>query len=146
MLWLNASRDRIKSEHPGISVTEISKKAGEMWKQIGKDKKEVMYTLYHIHWTFQNVNASDCFLHLTVLVHFKLELILVSCSFHQEWEGKAEEAKKEYERAMREYKESGGGSSVSSKKYSKYSNSLRLTSSVKNEKFCNYSPSCCSKL
>ncbi|XP_062380501.1 FACT complex subunit SSRP1a [Sardina pilchardus] len=40
MLWLNASRERIKSEHPGISVTEISKKAGEMWKQIGKDKKE----------------------------------------------------------------------------------------------------------
>ncbi|XP_041930339.1 FACT complex subunit SSRP1a isoform X1 [Alosa sapidissima] len=40
MLWLNASRERIKSENPGISVTEISKKAGEMWKQIGKDKKE----------------------------------------------------------------------------------------------------------
>lgn len=47
MLWLNSSRDRIKSENPGISVTEISKKAGEMWKQISKDKKEV--TLYHIH-------------------------------------------------------------------------------------------------
>ncbi len=41
--------------------------------------------------------------------------------FHQEWDAKAEVAKKEYERAMREYKESGGGSSGSSKKYSKYS-------------------------
>ncbi|XP_036373224.1 FACT complex subunit SSRP1 isoform X3 [Megalops cyprinoides] len=40
MLWLNSSRERIKAEHPGISVTEISKKAGEMWKQLGKDKKE----------------------------------------------------------------------------------------------------------
>ncbi|XP_063046680.1 FACT complex subunit SSRP1a [Engraulis encrasicolus] len=40
MLWLNSSRERIKSENPGISVTEISKKAGEMWRQIGKDKKE----------------------------------------------------------------------------------------------------------
>uniref|UniRef100_A0A9J7Z3P4 FACT complex subunit SSRP1 n=2 Tax=Cyprinus carpio TaxID=7962 RepID=A0A9J7Z3P4_CYPCA len=40
MLWLNSSRDRIKSENPGISVTEISKKAGEMWKQLGKEKKE----------------------------------------------------------------------------------------------------------
>ncbi|KAL2077845.1 hypothetical protein ACEWY4_027349 [Coilia grayii] len=40
MLWLNSSRERIKSDNPGISVTEISKKAGEMWKQIGKDKKE----------------------------------------------------------------------------------------------------------
>jgi len=57
-------------------------------------------------------NASDCFL-------LKLELIPLSCSFQQEWEGKAEEAKKDYERAMREYKKSGGGSSSSSKKYSK---------------------------
>uniref|UniRef100_A0A673MMK7 FACT complex subunit SSRP1 n=1 Tax=Sinocyclocheilus rhinocerous TaxID=307959 RepID=A0A673MMK7_9TELE len=41
MLWLNANRERIKSENPGISVTEISKKAGEMWKQLGKDRKEL---------------------------------------------------------------------------------------------------------
>lgn len=41
MLWLNANRERIKSENPGISVTEISKKAGEMWKQIDKSRKEV---------------------------------------------------------------------------------------------------------
>ncbi|KAJ8262505.1 hypothetical protein GJAV_G00167210 [Gymnothorax javanicus] len=40
MLWLNSSRERIKADHPGISITEISKKAGEMWKQISKDKKE----------------------------------------------------------------------------------------------------------
>ncbi|XP_027010525.1 FACT complex subunit SSRP1a isoform X1 [Tachysurus fulvidraco] len=40
MLWLNANRERIKSENPGISVTEISKKAGEMWKQIDKNRKE----------------------------------------------------------------------------------------------------------
>ncbi|XP_062852360.1 FACT complex subunit SSRP1 isoform X2 [Trichomycterus rosablanca] len=40
MLWLNSSRERIKGENPGISVTEISKKAGEMWKQLSKDKKE----------------------------------------------------------------------------------------------------------
>uniref|UniRef100_A0A8C9TJK3 FACT complex subunit SSRP1 n=1 Tax=Scleropages formosus TaxID=113540 RepID=A0A8C9TJK3_SCLFO len=42
MLWLNSSRERIKSENPGISITEISKKAGEMWKQLAKDKKEVI--------------------------------------------------------------------------------------------------------
>ncbi|XP_049337138.1 FACT complex subunit SSRP1 [Astyanax mexicanus] len=73
MLWLNSSRERIKGENPGISVTEISKKAGEMWKQLSKEKKE-------------------------------------------EWDGKAEEAKKDYERAMKEYRESGGGSASSSKK------------------------------
>lgn len=43
MLWLNASRERIKAENPGISITEISKKAGEMWKQIDKDNKEVTW-------------------------------------------------------------------------------------------------------
>ncbi|XP_028833803.1 FACT complex subunit SSRP1 isoform X2 [Denticeps clupeoides] len=73
MLWLNSSREHIKAENPGISVTEISKKAGEMWKHLGKDKKE-------------------------------------------EWESKAEQAKKDYEKAMKEYKERGGGSSGSSKK------------------------------
>lgn len=41
MMWLNASRERIKSENPGISITEISKKAGEMWRQLGKNDKEV---------------------------------------------------------------------------------------------------------
>lgn len=41
MLWLNASRERIKAENPGISVTEISKKAGEMWRHLDKEDKEV---------------------------------------------------------------------------------------------------------
>ncbi|XP_076878505.1 FACT complex subunit SSRP1a [Brachyhypopomus gauderio] len=40
MLWLNSSRERIKAENPGISVTEISKKAGEMWKQLDKGRRE----------------------------------------------------------------------------------------------------------
>ncbi|KAL2097366.1 hypothetical protein ACEWY4_006573 [Coilia grayii] len=73
MLWLNASRERIKAENPGISITEISKKAGEMWKQLAKDKKE-------------------------------------------DWEAKAWEAKRDYEKAMKEYRESGGGSPSTSKK------------------------------
>lgn len=46
MLWLNSSRERIKSENPGISVTEISKKAGEMWRQLGKEEKEVRLAGY----------------------------------------------------------------------------------------------------
>ncbi|KAL1023590.1 hypothetical protein UPYG_G00043250 [Umbra pygmaea] len=66
-LWLNASRESIKAEHPGISITEISKRAGEMWRELGKQQKEV-------------------------------------------WDVKAEEAKKMYEVAMKEYRESGGGS------------------------------------
>lgn len=39
MMWLNASREQIKKETPGISVTEIAKKGGEMWREL-KDKKE----------------------------------------------------------------------------------------------------------
>lgn len=39
MMWLNASREKIKSDNPGISVTEIAKKGGEMWKEL-KDKSE----------------------------------------------------------------------------------------------------------
>ncbi|XP_028127722.2 FACT complex subunit Ssrp1 [Diabrotica virgifera virgifera] len=39
MLWLNASREKIKEENKGISVTEIAKKGGEMWREL-KDKSE----------------------------------------------------------------------------------------------------------
>jgi structure-specific recognition protein 1 len=37
MLYLNANRDKIKSENPGIAVTDIAKKGGEMWRDL-KDK------------------------------------------------------------------------------------------------------------
>lgn len=37
MLWLNENRESIKGENPGISVTEIAKKGGEMWGVL-KDK------------------------------------------------------------------------------------------------------------
>ncbi|XP_003215015.1 FACT complex subunit SSRP1 [Anolis carolinensis] len=71
MLWLNANRDKIRSESPGMSVTDVSKKAGELWKAMSKEKKE-------------------------------------------EWDRKAEDAKRDYEKAMKEYNE--GGKSDSSKK------------------------------
>lgn len=37
MLWLNSAREGIKKEHPGIKVTEIAKKGGEIWRGM-KDK------------------------------------------------------------------------------------------------------------
>lgn len=37
MLYLNSNRDKIKSENPGIAVTDIAKKGGEMWRDL-KDK------------------------------------------------------------------------------------------------------------
>ncbi|CAI5762936.1 FACT complex subunit SSRP1 isoform X1 [Podarcis lilfordi] len=40
MLWLNANRDKIRADSPGMSVTDVSKKAGELWKGMSKEKKE----------------------------------------------------------------------------------------------------------
>uniref|UniRef100_A0A146P5H5 FACT complex subunit SSRP1 n=1 Tax=Fundulus heteroclitus TaxID=8078 RepID=A0A146P5H5_FUNHE len=78
MLWLTSSRERIKAENPGISITEISKKAGEMWRQLNKDEKE-------------------------------------------EWEIKAGEAKRQYDKLKKEYNESGGGAASSPRKEKKKS-------------------------
>ncbi|XP_017879490.1 FACT complex subunit Ssrp1 [Ceratina calcarata] len=39
MIWLNSARDKIKADNPGIAVTEIAKKGGEMWREL-KDKSE----------------------------------------------------------------------------------------------------------
>lgn len=38
-LFLNANRERIKEENPGISFTDITKKGSEMWKEV-EDKTE----------------------------------------------------------------------------------------------------------
>jgi len=38
-IWLNETRESIKKEHPGIKVTEIAKKGGELWRGM-KDKSE----------------------------------------------------------------------------------------------------------
>lgn len=38
-LWLNETREKIKQEHPGLSITEISKVAGEKWKTVTEKSK-----------------------------------------------------------------------------------------------------------
>lgn len=37
MLWLNSARESIKRENPGIKVTEVAKRGGELWRAM-KDK------------------------------------------------------------------------------------------------------------
>lgn len=37
MLWLNDNRESIKRENPGIKVTEVAKRGGELWRGL-KDK------------------------------------------------------------------------------------------------------------
>ncbi|XP_055383339.1 FACT complex subunit Ssrp1 [Condylostylus longicornis] len=39
MLWLNENREQIKKDNPGISITEIAKKGGELWRDL-KDKSK----------------------------------------------------------------------------------------------------------
>lgn len=78
MLWLNSSRERIKSENPGISITEISKKAGEMWKQIGKEDKEVRDGKCFLYSLFPLFCSSLPFFGLGILN--KIIVPLVNCN------------------------------------------------------------------
>ncbi|XP_060070055.1 FACT complex subunit SSRP1-like [Ylistrum balloti] len=39
MIWFNTNRESIKADNPSLSITELSKKAGELWKEM-KDKTE----------------------------------------------------------------------------------------------------------
>lgn len=41
MLWLQEVRNSIKEDNPGISVTDVSRKAGAMWKTITAVEKKV---------------------------------------------------------------------------------------------------------
>ncbi len=43
-IWMNENREKIKKEHPDLSITEIGKKGGEMWRAI--QDKSVRETLY----------------------------------------------------------------------------------------------------
>lgn len=58
MLWLGEVREQIKQENPGISVTELSKVAGEKWKQI-EDKSvsqlACKVSLMWFHSTFRGI-------------------------------------------------------------------------------------------
>lgn len=74
LLWLNENRKKLKQENPKISLTELTKKAGEAWREVSDKSK---------------------------------------------WEKLAVEAKKEYEKAMEEYRASGGGNIVKEEKLDK---------------------------
>lgn len=52
MIWLNAERESIKKEFPGIKVTEIAKKGGELWRNL-KDKSVSFISQFFIF--FKNI-------------------------------------------------------------------------------------------
>ena len=41
MQWLNENRSTLKKENPGLSITELSKVAGQQWKTVDPKTKEV---------------------------------------------------------------------------------------------------------
>ena len=49
-LWMNANRDKIKSEHPGLTIAEFGKKAGELWK--GMSDKSVSCIFFFVFQIF----------------------------------------------------------------------------------------------
>lgn len=42
-LWMNANREAMKKKHPGLSITEMSKAAGEAWRGIDAEEKKVTH-------------------------------------------------------------------------------------------------------
>lgn len=103
MLWLNASREKIKSDHPGISITDLSKKAGEIWKGMSKEKKEVSSSVKGFVGCRVLLPSPAC--------RFACVSLKDSLCLRQEWDRKAEDARRDYEKAMKEYEGGRGDSS-----------------------------------
>lgn len=57
MLWLNENREAIKSENPGIKVTEIAKRGGELWR--GLTDKSVSRVFFHFVFGFTSKCSND---------------------------------------------------------------------------------------
>lgn len=100
MLWLSENREKIKKENPGIKVTEIAKKGGELWRGM-KDKSVSIYPLADY-----SPSCIFAWLVLHAASHFA----------RQEWEAKAAKVKDEYAKAVKEYEANGGTDSGSKKR------------------------------
>ena len=48
MVWLGENRPALKAKYPGLSITELSKKAGELWKTL--DDKSVSKLSTNLQW------------------------------------------------------------------------------------------------
>ena len=67
-LWMNESREQIKKDHPGLSIAEFGKKAGELWKSM-TDKSVRFFFLIKI----------VIFLIYLLLVNFFLKKVFHFC-------------------------------------------------------------------
>lgn len=47
MLWLNENRKRIMDENPGIKVTDVAKRGGELWRDLGDKSVGIFCFIYN---------------------------------------------------------------------------------------------------
>lgn len=59
LIFINDKREQIKNENPGIKVTDISKKGGEMWREL-KDKSVGRFTHRESEYGKLNFFLFDC--------------------------------------------------------------------------------------
>lgn len=57
-LWFNANREELKKDNPDISITDLSKKAGEVWKQLEDTDKTVSVCVKKIRITINKMNRT----------------------------------------------------------------------------------------
>lgn len=91
MIWLNDHREQIKKENPGIKVTEIAKRGGELWRAL-KDKSVSIFFVVVVLVNLKGPNCNRIF----------------SLFDHQEWDQKAVEAKERYTKLIKEFEANGG--------------------------------------
>ena len=141
MVWLGETRPALKAKYPGLSITELSKKAGELWKTL--DDKSVsklspnlhflqsLITFMFTHWKCSNAggeeglrtilpsdlwvpkNGSNCLCCWSLRVKCCLVHVLHRCS--QKWTEEAKRLKERYKEEMAEYQKTGAISTAATK-------------------------------
>lgn len=76
MLWLNDNRESIKRENPGIKVTEVAKRGGELWRAL-KDKSVstfnficYIFKIQRNRRTYTEKCADDAFIEIPPFLNF----------------------------------------------------------------------------
>ena len=54
-LWMNENREDLKRKHPDLAVTELSKKAGEIWQKMSSKEKLVCCDFLNIIFRAKNL-------------------------------------------------------------------------------------------
>lgn len=87
MFWLNATREQIKKDHPGISITELSKKAGVLWKALDDKSVCILFVVEDLRLIILPLSLKMCFDDLSVkmsgCIEFGSNICLMSSDDHE---------------------------------------------------------------